>query len=230
LDTAAEHSLALHMVQHVLLMALAAPLLALASPLPSLLAGLPAAWRRPAMRVERALSRPGADRWTARAAVAVLGQTAVMWLWHAPPLFEAALRDPALHALEHAALLGSAAVAWWALLAIPRRRRGGATMVACLAAFPGTALGAALLLAPRPWYPTYAMRSGALVDQQLAGVVMWAVGGVTYLLVAVGLFATWLSSSAGLQVPTAAGPQAATAARSQAATAPSGPQAALEAG
>jgi putative membrane protein len=196
LDEAAAHSLTLHMVQHVLLVAVAAPLLALASPLSALVAGLPVAWRRRFMRVRRALTHPGSGRWIRRATAAALMQAAVMWIWHAPPLFEAALRSAPLHALEHVALLGSAAAAWWALLAVPRRLRGGATLVACLAAFPGTALGAALLLAPRPWYPTYGVRAGALADQQLAGVVMWTFGGITYLVVAAALFATWLSSPA----------------------------------
>jgi putative membrane protein len=196
LDTAVGHSLALHMVQHVLLIAVAAPLLALASPLPAVLASLPAGWRRSAMRMVRALAHPGSGRWTGRAVLATLVQAVVMWVWHAPPLFEAALHAAPLHALEHLALLGSATLAWWALFAIPRRLRGGATLVACLAAFPGTALGAALLLAPRPWYPTYAGRDGALADQQLAGVVMWAFGGFTYLVAAAGLFATWLTSPA----------------------------------
>ncbi len=194
LDAAVDRSLTLHMVQHVILIALAAPLLALASPIPVLFAGLGLAGFLARIAARNPIAT---GRWTARAVVAALVQAAVMWLWHAPPLFEAALHAPVLHAAEHLTLLLSAAVAWWALFSVPRRLRGGATLVSCLAAFPGTALGAALLLAPRPWYPTYAARPGALGDQQLAGVVMWSFGGITYLIVAVGLFASWLSSPAG---------------------------------
>jgi cytochrome c oxidase assembly factor CtaG len=44
------------------------------------------------------------------------------------------------------------------------------------------------------WYPVYGTGPSALGDQQLAGVVMWAVGNTIYLIAAVALFAAWLSS------------------------------------
>ena len=61
-----------------------------------------------------------------------------------------------------------------------------------VAAFPGTALGAAMLLAPHPWYPAY----DRLADQQLAGVVMWSGMGIVYVLAAVILFARSLAEPA----------------------------------
>ena len=112
-----------------------------------------------------------------------------MWLWHAPALYDAAVRHPLVHGLEHLSFVTSAAVFWWAVAGGRRSRFGAAVIVVFLGALPGTALGAAMLLAPRAWYPRYP----DLSDQQLAGVVMWAFSGLIYVVGAVALFATWLS-------------------------------------
>ena len=95
LDGRAHASLAAHMVQHVLLLAVAPPLLVAASPVPTLLAGLPAAARGLAGHGWTAAGTElRSSRWPAWVAAAVVVQTAVMWAWHAPALYEAALRGP----------------------------------------------------------------------------------------------------------------------------------------
>jgi putative membrane protein len=129
----------------------------------------------------------------------VLLQTTVMWAWHAPWLFELALRNPVVHTVEHVTLLGGAFLFWWTVGAGRRSRLGAAVLVVFLAAMPGTALGALLTLASHPWYPTYVhgAASAALADQQLAGVVMWAFGGFAYVLAAAALFAVWMKGMEG---------------------------------
>jgi cytochrome c2 len=101
--------------------------------------------------------------------------------WHLPALYEAAIRNRGLHALEHAAFLATALVFWLALLHPQRRRaRGGAgTVYLFVTGLYSTALGALLTLSPRPWYATHL--GGALTgleDQQMAGLIMWVPGGV----------------------------------------------------
>jgi cytochrome c oxidase assembly factor CtaG len=56
-------------------------------------------------------------------------------------------------------------------------------------------LGALMTMAKSPWYPVYVVHSsaGALGDQQMAGVVMWAVGGLASVIAAAVLFGTWLA-------------------------------------
>ena len=49
-----------------------------------------------------------------------------------------------------------------------------------------------MTLAGHPWYPAYAKAAGAVEDQQVAGVVMWAVGGLAQLVAGCALFAAWL--------------------------------------
>lgn len=164
-DDAAARSLTAHMVQHVLLIAVAAPLLG---------GGLPPSGRR---------------RWRSWAVATLAVQAIVMWAWHAPGLYEAALRHEPVHALEHLSLLGTATVFWWVLDV--RRPAGSAVAFVFAAALPGSALGAAMTLAASAWYPSYP----ALADQQLAGVVMWAFAGLAYVVMGAVVFGVWLARS-----------------------------------
>ena len=196
----ADDGLVAHMVQHVLLLVVAAPLLALASPLPTLLRALPGgrAPARPWRRVLRSHSR----RWFTWVAGTLVVSSAVMLAWHAPDLYEAALHHEALHALEHVSFLATATAFWWSVGLGGARPRGAAVAVVFVAALPGTALGAALTLAQAPWYPDYP----SIPDQQLAGVVMWGFAGLAYVLAAAVVFGMWLR---GVERDTPARPTAA---------------------
>jgi putative membrane protein len=184
----ADHSLAAHMIQHVLLLVVAAPLMALGAPLPTLLWSLPGQGRARASVPWRRVLRSHGRRWPAWALGSLMVASAVMVGWHAPTLYDAALRHEAVHALEHLSFLATATAFWWAVGVGSARPRGAAVAVVFVAALPGTALGAALTLAGRPWYAGYP----SLADQQLAGVVMWAFAGLAYVLMAAVLFGVWL--------------------------------------
>jgi putative membrane protein len=180
LDGWAASDLAAHMLQHVLLLAVAPPLL--------LLGCVPAV-------VVRAL--PSASRQRLyRAAGAIALQTLVLGVWHLPRLYDAAAANNALHALEHASFLGAGCVFWWCVLGLGSES-GPAWAVVCLfvASLPATLLGALMTLSTAPWYPYYATgaTAHALTRQQLAGVVMWGVGGMVYVVSAAALFAAWLA-------------------------------------
>ena len=196
----ADHSLAGHMVQHVVLITVASPLLALGGTVPALLWALPEGGRRRLLPVwRRAVASTNGAGWVWWAGLTIIGQSAVMWVWHAPLLFDAAVGHEWMHGLEHLSFLVSSTVMWWVLLAGRRARRGAATLALFVAAFPGTALGAALLLAPRPWYPPYVGPSigAALADQQLAGTIMWSFAGLVYVGASAVLFGTWLAADSG---------------------------------
>ncbi|MDQ2825997.1 MAG: cytochrome c oxidase assembly protein [Actinomycetota bacterium] len=185
----AEHSLALHMVQHVLLLVVAAPLLAACRPLSVMGRTLPRRARALVAPLPRGFLRSHSHRWLAWTGASLAVASAVMVLWHAPVLYDAALHHEALHALEHTSFLLTATTFWWALGVGTTRPRGGAVAMAFLAALPGTALGATMTLARTPWYAGYP----STADQQLAGVVMWAFAGLAYVLVAAVLFGLWLA-------------------------------------
>jgi hypothetical protein len=108
------------------------------------------------------------------------GARGALWLWHAPPPFEAALESEAVHYLQHLTLLVTALLFWASLL--PRRADTRSRIMAVFSLFTtsihATLLGALLTLSPTVWYASYAgaEESGglsALEDQQLAGLVKW---------------------------------------------------------
>jgi putative membrane protein len=192
-------SLTAHMVQHVLLLVVAAPLLAMGAPLPTMLWAMPERRREWALGIWRASVQGHARRWALWVSAAVLAQSMVMLAWHAPFLYEAALRHEVFHVVQHASYLVTATVFWWAVGLRATGRHGAAVPVLFVAALPGTVLGAGLTLAGTPWYEVYP----SLSDQQLAGVVMWGFAGLAYVLAAACVFGLWL---AGLERETPARP------------------------
>ena len=194
LDAGAEGSLSLHMLQHVLLISVAAPLLVMGAPMTALPWALPPGPRQVAGRWGRRLNHSFSGRaWPWWTAAALATHVVAVWAWHAPAPYDAARAHPALHALEHACFLGTAAALWWAVLAARHRAAFGlGVLVVFATALQGTLLGAAMTLAGHPWYPAYAKAAGAVEDQQVAGVVMWAVGGLAQLVAGCALFAAWL--------------------------------------
>ncbi len=187
-----------HMVQHVALTVVAAPLLVLGNPLAAMLSAVPGRLGRNAMwwrRLSRSHNR--AEGWVAWAAAALVASTVSLWAWHAPGPYQAAVRSDWVHALQHASFLGTSLFFWWAVIGTRRRSLyGPGVLFIFVAAVQGTLLGAVMALASRPWYPLYARTAeGGLTpmqDQQVAGVVMWGPGGAVYTLAAVLLFAAWL--------------------------------------
>lgn len=190
-----------HMVQHELLMAVAAPLLVLGRPVVPFLWGLPIGWRRWAGRAASLAPIRGAWAFLTLPPVAWLLHALAIWVWHVPRFYDASLSSDTVHALQHASFLGGALLFWWALIHGRRARLGYGASVLYLftTALHTTALGAVLALAPRPLYPAYAAVPGwglsALEDQQVAGLIMWVPAGVAYLVAALALMAGWLRES-----------------------------------
>jgi putative membrane protein len=165
-----------HMVQHALLMALAPPLLVLGAPFATMRLAL-APTQSPLESVERRESGAGVG------GISLL-YGAVIWLAHAPLVYEATLMDPLLHLLALAGLLGTGLYYWHVVLI--RCSTGGAMLALFFAMLHTGLLGALLTLAASPWYPVFAGRTAAwgltaLEDQQLAGLLMWVPMGGVYL-------------------------------------------------
>jgi putative membrane protein len=162
----------------------AAPLLALGAPLAPLVWALPPAAGHSLALPIRQL------RWLGKPLVAFALHSAAIWLWHLPGPYQAALDSGWLHLAEHASLLGTAVLFWWALLRprVSRPEYGLGVLYVFLVSLQSTALGALLTLASAPWYRAY----GQLADQQLAGLLMWVPAGMLYLLIALAMFGAWL--------------------------------------
>lgn len=189
-----------HMVQHELLMIVAAPLLVLGRPFGVWMWGLPAAWR-PAVG---GIGRPALIAVPWRILTAPLGawllHAAALWLWHLPRLFDAALANDGVHVLQHLSFLVTALFFWWSVLdeTTRRDRPAGALLSVFTTMMHTGALGALLTFSSHCWYVAYlatAPRLGIdpLTDQQLGGLIMWVPGGLAYIVAGLVLCARWLS-------------------------------------
>jgi cytochrome c oxidase assembly factor CtaG len=102
-----------------------------------------------------------------------------MWLWHVPALYDAALRHPALHVLEHATFISAGLLYWWHLLSPirSRMRLGGMGPVAYMASTKLLVglLGIVITFAPSTLYNFYRGGYWGISlgdDQALAGLLM----------------------------------------------------------
>jgi putative membrane protein len=197
--------LSAHMVQHLLLLMVAPPLWLLGIP-PDWFAAVPLKgwlgdlWRQ--------LTRPVA---------AFLIYNVVLWVWHIPTLYDAALLNENVHILEHLAFLAVAVISWWPILGFlptiaPRSSYPVQIFYLFAMMLSSTALGAYISLARSPIYPFYinapAVINGLALtyltpgprlwglsvmdDQQLAGLVMWMPGNMLYFAALMIVVALWL--------------------------------------
>ena len=193
-----EHLFTFHMIEHEIVMAVAAPLIVLARPIGVLFWGLPRPLRRPAMRLVR--SRMIDVPWTiaTTGVVATLLHAAAIWIWHVPALFDATVTSSLLHRLQHLSFLVTAVVFWWAV--IWKEGRGSGAWHLFLTMLHTSILGALIALAPRVAYVAQTRYAGEfgltpLEDQQLAGIVMWVPGGIIYAGAALAMLAELIRGS-----------------------------------
>jgi putative membrane protein len=199
-----EHSLlTAHMVQHLAITQVAAPLLLL---------GIPGWMLRPLL-----LRPPLRD--PVRALVSPIQAFAFFNLvfvgWHVPALYDLSLHVAPLHALEHGLFFGLALAAWWPVLGplpeLPRLPYGGQVLYLFFMSVPPTLLGAVITLTEGPLYATYwaAERVSVLgfppleplADQQLGGLTMWIPGALGYFLVLSIVWFLWLERRSPLESP-----------------------------
>jgi polyferredoxin len=172
------------------------PLLWLGAPLFPLLRGLPqpvrAYWVGPLFR-SRALQWLF-ERLTHPVTALVLFVVAT-WLWHAPPIYDLALRSSGWHRVQHICFLGSALLFWYGIVRpYPSRPRWSPwLLLPCLllADVQNTALSALFTFSDRPLYAYYAevpkLGGSAVDDQSAAGVIMWVPGTLAFLVPLFGI-------------------------------------------
>jgi putative membrane protein len=191
-----------HMLQHEVLILIAAPLLVLGRPMAAFLWAMPLTWRRRFIRI-------GAyDRlrrfWLliTTPLVAWLIQALVLWLWHLPALFQATLDSEPVHTAQHVSFLISALLFCEALIFSDGKRMGYGTAVIYVftTAVHTSVLGALLTFATSVWYPVYQERTAAwgltpLEDQQLGGLIMWVPAGLVYVIAGLALLVAWIRES-----------------------------------
>jgi len=188
LDTVADHSFAMHQVQHLFLGAIGPILLMLAVPQALLVSGMPRAIRN---RVLAPVLASRAVRtlfsFFAHSAVATFLAIAVLFIWHLPAYHNLAVLDIGVHYAMHVTFLVSGLFFFWRVLdsrPAPLGATYGVRIAMSLAAISASApLGAYLALKSSVLYPAYDEKGrlgnlGALQDEQLGGLVMWVPGGL----------------------------------------------------
>jgi putative membrane protein len=202
LDAAALDRFSAHMAQHELMMLIAVPLMLAGRPLSICLWGLPSPLRpRAASVLQRG---PAKSAWLLLTAplTAWILHGGVIWIWHAPALYEWAIRNEAVHAIQHLSFVGTSALFWWGLLygRYGRAGYGAAVFYVFTTAVHTGLLGALLTFAHSPLYLSYQGRAAelhvdALGDQQVAGLLMWVPAGIVLTLTGLALFAAWIGES-----------------------------------
>jgi putative membrane protein len=169
-DRLAEQLFFMHMVQHLLLIDLA-PIL--------VLLGLTKVILRPATRRLMRLERAAGP--LAHPVFAIALYVAMMWIWHIPAMYDAALEHPVIHVLEHLAFGIAGGLYWWHLLSPirSRKRLGGMGPVAYMVATKLLVglLGVGLAFAPDAIYDFYERQPGYWgispgTDQAIGGLIM----------------------------------------------------------
>jgi cytochrome c oxidase assembly factor CtaG len=180
-----------HMVQHLLLTLVAAPLLLLGTP----------GWL--ARIVLDGTRLTGFVRWARHPLVAFFGFNIVFALAHVPVFYELTLANEPLHALEHLVFIGTAMLMWMPVLSpVPEIAAPypplGQVIYLFLQTVPASLLGALLAATSSAYYSTYVLAPrivglSPLEDQQLGGLLMWVGGGLFFLLATGVVFFAWAS-------------------------------------
>jgi putative membrane protein len=211
IDAYATVSFAIHMVQHMLLTVVAAPLVMLGAPIRPLLRGLPARVRssivRPLARAESVRTLVHLVRHPLVAAALYVGG---LYAWHLPNLYDAALLDARVHVIEHAWFFSTALI-FWSVVIDPepfRATLGYGTRLPyllVLGAAQNTVLGGILSFSSRLLYTAYAGIGTAVfgmdpvTDQRVGGAIMWVVGDFAFLSAASVAFFLWLAEEEEMQ-------------------------------
>ena len=197
IDALDDYLLAVHMIQHFILMSVAPPLIVLGAPTVPILRGLP----RPLVR---AVIGPLLRNHTFHAALRFLTHPVTAWLlmntaylcWHVPFMFELTFASDRIHDFEHFCFFSTSLLFWWIVLAPwPSRQRWPRwTVIPYLlsADIVNTILSAILVFSTHVLYPSYAAAPRVcfltpLNDQAAAGAEMWVLNSIVFLIPAIAI-------------------------------------------
>jgi putative membrane protein len=191
-----------HMVQHLVMALVVAPLLIMATP----------GWM-----LRPALASPvvaGIARWVTNPLHSFAIFNVVIAAWHLPPLYNLALASHPLHIVQHLMLLVSAVLMWWPILSplpeLPRLAYPMQMLYLFLMSIPMSIVSVYIAYADSVLYPAYATAPriwglSPMEDQLIGGLIMWIPGGLFFFAVISVIFFRWQQhdgdeSVAGAQV------------------------------
>ncbi len=201
-DLSDEYLFSAHMVQHLMLALVVAPLLIM---------GTPGAMLRPA------LALPGVApvaRWLTAPAHCFAIFNIVVAGWHLPPLYNYALAHHPVHIAQHLMFLVASVLMWWPALSplpeLPRLNYPGQMLYLFLLSIPMAIIAVYISYADTVLYPAYATAPRVwgitpMSDQLIGGLIMWIPGGLFFYTIITFVFFKWqqrdgVETRAGAQV------------------------------
>jgi cytochrome c oxidase assembly factor CtaG len=210
LDFLSDQLFSAHMVQHLLLILVAAPLFVIGRFPLALSWAFPSRWTS---RFWNEWKWKQAWRFLTQPSTACLLHIGVIWFWHMPQPYEAAIVNEWLHFLEHISFFLTAFLFWQVFADLTDNLRAGSPAKPGLGIFYVFAimlasgfLGVLITFSPYVWYPIHIDEVAiygltALEDQQLAGTIMWVPAGIIYVAAAIGVLSRWLFAMESAENP-----------------------------
>jgi cytochrome c oxidase assembly factor CtaG len=191
-----EYLFSAHMLQHLLMMFVTAPLWLLGSPAGLIDLILPKQLVVPAL-------------WMTRPVTAFIVFTSVMYIWHVPAFYNVAQANEGVHIFEHLSYLGAGLIGWWPVASragagVPKTPAPLSMLYLFLMTIPCTALSAILTFSAKPFYASYMeaprmLGLSVLEDQRLGGLLMWIPTHMIILLALGITFFKWFSGNENRQ-------------------------------
>jgi putative membrane protein len=201
--------LTIHMMKHLLLMTVGAPLILLGAPAMPLLCGLPKWFMRLSLLL-RTRMPPLLRHFLSNPVFCWLAGTAAVIAWHIPSLFQLGLSSNTWHIVENACFLSAGLLFWMPIVRTRPREAQGPQWSMPLYLFLGTLpcdiLSAFLTFCGRVVYPSYLstariLNLSPLQDQECAGALMWVWVTFAYLIPAVVITMQILSPGRSPRAP-----------------------------
>lgn len=177
-----------HMVQHLLLALVVAPLLIM---------GTPGWMLRPALRL-RGIG--AAARWLTSPMRCFAIFSVVVSAWHLPPLYNLAMGHHPVHIVQHLTLLAASVLMWWPVLSplpeLPRLAYPMQMLYLFLLSIPMSIVSVYIAYADSVLYPAYAAAPriwsiSPMQDQLMGGLIMWIPGGLFFFAIISVVFFRW---------------------------------------
>ncbi|HKG91820.1 MAG TPA: cytochrome c oxidase assembly protein, partial [Gemmatimonadaceae bacterium] len=178
-----------HMVQHLLLALVVAPLL---------VGGTPGGMLRPVLHADRRIE--AVARALTKPVTCFVLFNLVVAVWHLPPVYGLAMRFHWVHIVQHLMFLATAVLMWWPLLSplpeLPRLAYPGQMLYCFLMVIPMSIVSIYIAMADQVLYPAYASAPriwgiSPLTDQHIGGLIMWVPGGLFFYGVMTVVFFKW---------------------------------------
>jgi putative membrane protein len=191
-----------HMVQHLMLALVVAPLL---------LMGVTGEMLRPALAIRGVAP---VARWLTKPTHCFAIFNVVLAAWHLPPLYNYALTHHPVHIVQHLMFLAASVIMWWPVLSplpeLPRLSFPGQMLYVFLMSIPMAIVAVYIAYADEVLYPLYASAPRVwgitpMSDQMIGGLIMWIPGGLFFYAIVSVVFFRWqqrdgVESRAGAQV------------------------------